>query len=65
VLLAVASTAHDFSDTTAPTLCTDGASDHPVLIYVPASGVSLYRDVALVSHIILLNKLAASKCTLL
>jgi hypothetical protein len=31
VLLAVASTAHDFSDIIAPTLCTDGASDHPVL----------------------------------
>jgi hypothetical protein len=31
VLLAVASTAHDFSDTTAPTLCTDGASVHLVL----------------------------------
>jgi hypothetical protein len=31
VLLAVASTAHDFSDTTAPMLCTDGPLDHPVL----------------------------------
>jgi hypothetical protein len=31
VLLVVASTAHDFSDTTAPTLCTDGASVHSVL----------------------------------
>jgi hypothetical protein len=31
VLLAVASTLHDFSDITAPTLCTDGASVHPVL----------------------------------